>query len=164
VKSSSRRNLWKGLLAGAAAGLAGSYAMGEFHSLVNKAESSTAGNEVDSTVRVASAIWQTIFHRQLTPPQKAIAGPIVHYMFGGTVGAIYGTAAEYTSVVRTGWGIPFGVMVWLGAHVIVVPALGLSAPVNASPPQKEAAELGAHIVYGTAVESIRHSVRRHLLR
>ena len=158
------RNLWKGLLAGAAAGLAGSYAMGEFHSLVSKVEIPTASNEEDSTVRVASAIWQAVFHRQLTSHQKVIAGPVVHYMFGSMIGAIYGTVAEYTSVVRTGWGIPFGVMVWLGAHVIVVPALGLSAPVNTSFPQKEAAELGAHIVYGTAVESIRHSVRRHLLR
>ena len=42
------------------------------------------------------------------------------------VGALYGAAAEIVPRVTTAFGLPFGVAVWLGAHVIVVPALGLA--------------------------------------
>ena len=46
----------------------------------------------------------------------------------------YGAAVEVLPVLRTGLGMPFGAAVWLGAHVITVPALGLYEPVTRSTP------------------------------
>src|SRR5262245_43404120 len=40
----------------------------------------------------------------------------------GCVGALYGAAAEIVPRVRMALGLPFGAAVWLGAHVIAVPA------------------------------------------
>ena len=72
----------RGLLAGAVGGLAACFAMSQFHSLFEKEESSAEDKPEDSTVKTASAISQRIFHHELTPQQKTVAGPAVHYSFG----------------------------------------------------------------------------------
>ena len=59
-------------------------------------------------------------------------------------------------------GLPFGASVWLGAHVIMVPALGLAAPPTRQPPAKEALEFVLHLVYGAVTEVVRRLVRRAL--
>jgi uncharacterized membrane protein YagU involved in acid resistance len=79
----------------------------------------------------------------------------VHYAFGMGVGSVYGTVAECAEWVAGGWGLPFGAAVWLGAHVIVVPALGLSEPVSRSSAPRETGEFTAHLVYGAVVECVR---------
>jgi putative membrane protein len=164
MRSDPKRSPWKGFLAGAVGGLVAAFAMSQFHSLFREAESSAQQGKEDSTVKAASAISQNIFHHDLTPEQKKLAGPTMHYGFGAGVAAIYGTVAEFAPLVCTGWGMPFGAAVWLGAHVITVPALGLSPPIAQSAPRKEAAEFGAHLVYGAVVEGLRRFVRTRLLR
>ena len=149
----------RGFLAGAVGGLIACFAMSQFHSFFQKVESSAEDKQEDSTVKTASAVSQKIFHHELTPHQKKIAGPAVHYGFGASIATFYGAAVEVLPVLRTGWGMPFGVAVWLGAHVITVPALGLSEPVTRSTPLREAVEFGAHLVYGAVVEVVRRLLR-----
>jgi putative membrane protein len=93
-----------------------------------------------------------------------MVGPAVHYAFGASMAAIYGTLLEREPVIRAGWGIPFGVVLWVGAHVIAVPALGLSEPIIRSKLPAEAAEVGAHLVYGIVAEEVRRLVRVYVLR
>lgn len=154
-----RRNRWKGLLAGALGGLAGSFAMSQFHALIQKIEQPAQQDKEDSTVKAASATSRAIFHHELTPQQKKIAAPVVHYAFGTSMGAIYGALAESARPVNAGWGMPFGAAIWLGAHVLAVPALGLSQPITESTPGAEAAEFGGHLVYGVVVEGLRRLAR-----
>jgi putative membrane protein len=150
---------WKALLAGAVGGIVASFAMGQFHALFQNAETSSSQDKEDSTVKAASAISQGIFHHKLTPEQKKIAGPAVHYGFGVSMAVIYGTVVELEPVARLGYGMAFGATVWLGAHVITVPALGLSEPITQSTPAAEATELGAHLVYGVIAEGVRRLIR-----
>ena len=164
MRTDPKQNLWKGFLAGALGGLAASFAMSQFHALFQKPGSTALQSGEDSTVQAASAVSRTVFRHKLTLDQKKIAGPTVHYSFGANVAAIYGITAELAPMVSTGWGIPFGAAVWLGAHVITVPALGLSEPITHSAPRAEAVEFGAHLVYGAVVEGIRRFLRRRLLR
>jgi hypothetical protein len=56
----------------------------------------------------ASAVSKLIFHYELTPQEKKIAAPAVHYGFGTSVAAAYGAAVEVLPVLRTGWGMPLG--------------------------------------------------------
>ena len=153
----------RGLLAGAVGGLIACFAMSQFHSALQKLKSSDQDKQEDSSVKTASAVSQGIFHHELTAQQKKIAGPAVHYGFGASIATFYGAAVEILPVLRTGWGMPFGVAVWLGAHVMTVPALGLSEPVTRSTPRREAAEFGAHLVYGGVVESVRRLLRNRVL-
>ena len=97
---------------------------------------------------------------RLAEDQKAPAGSVVHYAFGAVVGALYGAAAEIVPRVTTAFGLPFGVAVWLGAHVIVVPALGLADSPVRQPIGKEAEEFGLHVVYGAVTELVRRLLQR----
>lgn len=155
-----QRNVWEGLLAGALGGLVASFVMSQFHSaFAQNAKTSSRQGQEDSTVKAASAISRSILHRDLTAQEKKVAGPAVHYGFGSSAAAIYGAAVELAPAARTAWGLPFGAAVWLGAHVITVPALGLSQLVTESTPGEEAVEFSAHLVYGAVVESIRYLLR-----
>ncbi len=148
----------RAFLAGALGGLVASFVMSQIHALFEQAGPSRQDYEEDSTVKAASAISETVFEHELTPQQKKVAGPVMHYSFGTCVAAAYGTAVETLPALRTGWGMTFGTAVWLGAHVIAVPLLGLSQPVTRSTPRREGVEFGAHLVYGAVVESVRRLV------
>jgi hypothetical protein len=162
MRIASRPNPRKGLRAGAVGGLIACFAMSQFHSAFQNFESSDQDKQEDSTVKTASAVSQRLFHHELTPQEKKIAGPAVHYGFGASIATFYGAAVEILPVLRTGWGMPFGLAVWLGAHVITVPALGLSEPVTRSTPRREAVEFGAHVVYGGVLESVRRLLRNRV--
>lgn len=161
-----RGHLAKGLAAGLIGGLVASWTMSQFHMLAGKltedSQKSGSQQEEDSTVKTASAISQTLLHHQLADDEKKIAGPAVHYTFGATSAAVYGAAVELIPTLSAGAGLPFGTAVWLGAHVIMVPALGLSKPVTESTLPKEATELGAHFVYGAVTELVRRILRKWL--
>ncbi|MDQ6699309.1 MAG: DUF1440 domain-containing protein [Acidobacteriota bacterium] len=152
--------IWTGLGAGLAGGLIASAAMGPIHSMAAKLDGSGPPEGEDATVKTASAISEGLLCHKLTKDQKKVAGPLVHFGFGAEVGALYGAVAEAYPAVTVGFGMPFGAAVWLGAHVIMVPALGLSKPATQSPVSKEAAELAAHLVYGAVTEFCRRLIRR----
>ena len=123
-----------------------------------------SAKEEDSTVKAAAAISEGVFRHALAEEEKKAAGTAMHYGFGASVGGVYGAVAEMTPLVTRGGGVPFGTAVWLGAHVIVVPALGLSRPVTQSRLPKEIAELAAHFVYGAVTELIRRLIRTRAIR
>jgi uncharacterized membrane protein YagU involved in acid resistance len=160
IRVKRRGDPWKGLLAGALGGFAGSFAMGQFHALLQHDDAPSPQRMEDSTVKVATAISQCVFQHDMTEQQKRIAAAAVHYGFGTSVGAIYGTLMESRQVMRARWGLPFGAVVWLAAHAIAVPVLGLSEPVIKSALGSEATEFGSHLVYGVTVESVRRLLRR----
>jgi putative membrane protein len=153
----------RGALVGLVAGLLAAGAMSLAYRGVEKAlpkpAASAAQQPEDATVKVASAILG-LAGRTLTEEQKPMAGTFVHYAFGASVGAIYGALAEFAPRVTAGLGLPFGLAVWLGAHVVTVPALGLAEPPTRQPLGKEGVELGLHLVYGVITELVRRLLRR----
>jgi uncharacterized membrane protein YagU involved in acid resistance len=114
----------------------------------------------DATVKVADGIARWLLHRSLPEDKKPLAGNLVHYAFGASVGAFYGGVAAVVPRVTTAVGLPFGVAVWLGAHVITVPALRLAEPPTRQPPSKEGLEFALHLVYGAVTELVRRLARR----
>ena len=102
-----KRKLWKGLVAGSAAGLAGTVAMTQFQNLWSKAseklknnenERSSSGNgsgqeDEDATMKAAGKIAKASGY-YFSKEQKKKAGSIVHYAFGTGMGALYGTVVE----------------------------------------------------------------------
>jgi putative membrane protein len=153
----------RGALLGLVGGLLAAGAMSLAHQLVSQvapnAEPPAAPKEEDSTVKVASGAMQLV-GAKLAEDQKPLASSIVHYGFGASVGAVYGAVAEIVPRVAVGAGLPFGVAVWLGAHVIAVPALGLAESPTRQPVRKEAEEFGLHLLYGLTTELVRWLLRR----
>jgi putative membrane protein len=119
-------------------------------------------HDEDATVKVAEGMVRWLVDHPLPEARKPLAGSLVHYAFGASVGALYGGVAAGVPRITTAVGLPFGVAVWLGAHVITVPALGLAAPPTRQPLSKEGLELILHLVYGVVTELIRRAASRVL--
>jgi uncharacterized membrane protein YagU involved in acid resistance len=157
----SRSGVVRGAIVGLVGGLLAAGAMSVAHRILSdldpKAESPSPKPE-DPTVTVARAATGLAGYT-LAEHQKPRAGAAVHYAFGAVVGAVYGAVAEIAPIVTTAFGVPFGIGVWFGAHVVVVPAMGLSDPPTRQPVGKEAEEFGLHVVYGAVTEIVRRLLR-----
>jgi putative membrane protein len=174
---------WKGLVAGAAAGLAATWVMTRFHELSAHLErvhprdepndpqhsakrgtpESAEGSErhgEDATVRAADRLSRGLLHHPLSKGEKRKAGPAMHYGFGVLTGAAYGALAEIAPAVTRGAGAPFGTAVWLGADEVTIPLLKLAGPPWEHPLPVHARALAAHLVYGVTTEGVRRLLRK----
>jgi uncharacterized membrane protein YagU involved in acid resistance len=162
--------IWRGVIAGLVGGVIAAGAMSVVHKGVAGISAGAQQQkpppdqhqDEDATVKVADGIARWLLHRPLPEEKKPLAGNLVHYGFGASVGALYGRVAAVVPRVTTAVGLPFGLAVWLGAHVITVPALGLAEPPTRRPPSKEGLEFALHLVYGTVTEIVRRLVRQAL--
>ena len=147
------------VVGGVVGGLVGAGVMSAAHALASKvtrpAESKQKADsnekEEDATVKVADALVRRTRGRPLADDAKPVAGNVVHYGFGGTIGLLYGAVAPFAPLVTIGSGAGFGAAVWLGAHAIVVPALGLARSPLRQPASKEALEFVLHLASGVTV-------------
>jgi putative membrane protein len=168
-----------GGLIGAVAGIVGSWAMVRFNHLIDPGTGTSdkprdrhaerrieaRPNDTDGTLpdepgsmQAASAISERTIGRPLTEREKLIAGPVMHYAFGATMGACYGAAAEIDRSTIRGAGIPFGATVWLVADEIGMHAAGFATHPADYPLSRHAATLASHIVFGLTVEAVRRTL------
>ena len=145
------------VIGGFVGGLLGAGVMSAGHTLltlIGERDTTPAESEQDedATVKVADAArcGPCVGVRPLRT-EKPIAGHLVHYGFGAMTGVIYGAARRSLPIVTVGGGAGYGIAVWLGAHAIVVPALGLAPSPLRQPLGKEARELVLHLAYGITV-------------
>jgi hypothetical protein len=174
----AKARVWKGAIAGAVAGLAGTIAMTQFQSLWNKAakrithdedhisSSDRAEAEVeDATVKAAEKLAKLARHR-LSRDQRKNLGPVIHYAFGTAMGAVYGAVVEVgpRDLRRHDLlsGVGFGSVLFAGGDEIAVPALGLSEKASESPASSHLYAFASHIVYGLTAGAVRKAVRTAL--
>lgn len=174
----AKRKLWKGLVAGSAAGFAASFAMNQFqaawskasqklsnHSKPGSSDNQSNDDSEDATMKAAGKLAEIARHR-LTQEQKKKAGPIIHYVFGTGMGALYGALMEVgpRRMRRHEFlsGIGFGSVLFAGADEIAVPASGLSGPPTETPLSSHLYALASHVVYGLATGAVRKGVRAAL--
>jgi len=182
-------NVYKGVVAGVAGGLAGSFVMNQFQSAWGKlmeneerphgAQSLQQGSpehgigrelaergvdepDDNAAVRTGNAVSEFVFEHHLTKSEKETAGAVAHYAMGVASGAIYGAMAEVMPIATVGEGLPFGAAVWVIADEAVVPALGLSRGPTEYPASIHVYSIASHLVYGLTTELVRRAVRKAL--
>ncbi len=146
------------VLAGIAGGLVGSWAMTRFHVALYgggvtgveepQSHRPIEGGRHDPATKAAEIAARPLIDRSLTHREKQVGGPIMHYLFGASMGAVYGALSSVWPGVRRGAGVPFGVAVWVLADEIALPLLGLAHPPQAYPFRTHAEMLAAHVVFG----------------
>ncbi|MDQ6892997.1 MAG: DUF1440 domain-containing protein [Acidobacteriota bacterium] len=172
---------WRGALAGLAGGIVASFAMNRVHALwttVEKGEEAArrkkeqggqlekgrqqrqggSEDEGSATEKAADGL-AGLFDVELDRSDRKTAGSLLHYTFGGAVGAIYGAAAEIAPAVTNGAGVPFGTSVWLAADEIGTPSAGLAKPPSEYPLSVHLQSLAAHVAYGAVTELVRRLLR-----
>ena len=158
------------IIAGLVGGLAGSFAMEHFQRALGKISPDIGGapggggqqyrkpQSEPSTYKAANAVARATTGRPVPAPDKPAAGSLVHYAFGGTLGAIYGAAIAQNRDVAGGAGLPFGAAVWVAADEIGMPLVGLAKPPTAYPLKDHATTFASHLVFGATTEVVRRLV------
>jgi hypothetical protein len=162
---------WKGLLAGIAGGLAGTWVMTQFQNTFNAIwNRESSGEQTDgrpkeqepATVKAAQALSKRVLGRTLSESEKDRAGMAMHYAFGTVSGGLYGVIVEAFPSSAAGSGVLFGILLWAVGDEVAVPALGLSGPPSEYPLSIHAYALASHVVYGFTTETVRRTVRSSL--
>jgi len=156
--------------AGIVGGLAASWLMTRFHVALYgggvtgveepQSHRPVDGGRHDPTTKAADVAVTAVTSAPLTQEEKRVAGPVVHYLFGASMGALYGGLAHVWPAASAGAGVPFGLGVWLLADEIALPALGLAEGPGAYPFSTHAEMLAAHAVFGLAT----HVTTRQVLQ
>jgi putative membrane protein len=133
----------------------GAALMGPVHMMGAKALHQRPPRGADATEKVAKAIARTVTGHRLRKSQRKRGGEIVHFAFGASVGALYGLLASIFPLVTIGAGAVFGAAVYVGAHAIVTPALGLAPSPVENGFAQESVELTSHVVYGLVADGVR---------
>jgi putative membrane protein len=187
--SNGQGEVWKGLVAGVAAGIVASWTMNQFQSMLGElmkgvirphgAQSLQEGSPEhgvarelqergsddendNAAVRAGTAVAEPILNKKLTKQEKEFAGTVAHYAMGVVSGGIYGIAAEAVPATTAGAGVPFGAAVWLVADEGLVPLFGLSKGPADYPLSIHTYALASHLVFGVSTEAVRRTVRRAL--
>jgi uncharacterized membrane protein YagU involved in acid resistance len=101
--------------------------------------------EITEVVGQRAGLW-----RRLTEPQKQAATAASHFSYGSLMGAIYGVVARGRHRnYRT--GAAFGLGVWAGSYLGLLPALGILAPATRHPAARNAVMIAAHLAWGVAL-------------
>jgi hypothetical protein len=175
----------KGALAGALGGLLASWVMNQSHKVIKRSLETVAdvaesvglpscaeaesqqsqgqqSEDETATVKTAQAISRGLLGRELTSDEKKMAGPIVHYGYGTLMGAAYGAMSELWPATSAGCGSAYGAGLWLIGDEIAVPLLGLGSAPQDTSACVHAQALGAHLVFGLALDLVRQGVRSAL--
>jgi putative membrane protein len=144
-------DFWKGLLAGAIAGVAATAAK----TLVEKFYPPRIHGELNPPEELA----EKVAGHSLDSTTKAVAGEAIHWGFGAATGAAYGALAEFYPSVTAKEGATFGLTLMSLTHEKALPAMGLSEPPEEQTPREHTSEAASHILFGMVAERVRSVVR-----
>ncbi len=160
------------IFVGAAAGLAGAWAMSQFTKVWNGLLRPQRANalplrpipyseqEWDSTSRIASAIGSAALGRPLSADEKKRGAVLVHYGVGGAAGIVYAILVQRRSTITNQCGALFGLGLWLIADELLMPCLGLSRKRGSYSLQAQANSLGEHLIYAAMADSVYRRLSR----
>jgi len=143
--------LWKGLLAGAIAGLVATAAK----SAAEKLYPPRVHGEPEPPEELA----EKVAGHSLNKGELALASETIHWGFGCAAGAAYGALAEFFPAATAKEGASFGLALMSLTHEGALPALGLSAPPEEQTTREHASEAATHVLYGVIAEKVRSLVR-----
>lgn len=152
------QNIWKGILAGAIAGLVGT----ALKTIWEEAMPARPDNRDSPPVVLADRVAEETEGRELTKSEKPVVEQTMHWVFGTGIGALYGGVVEAFPVVQKGLGGTLGTALYGVTHGSVLPMLKTEPwPLN-QPLKFSGSEFGGHVAYGIAVEFTRRLVRKWL--
>jgi uncharacterized membrane protein YagU involved in acid resistance len=120
---------------------------------------------ISPSERLAALIFRKFIGRPATRRDAELLGTLLHFGFGGSVGAIYGAVAESRPAATVAAGTLFGSAVWIIADEIGISVAGIADPPQRTPPRLHAYALAGHLAYGLTTEAARRVLtRRHASR
>ena len=148
------RSIAKGLVAGLVAGVVATAAKSAVEKMYPP--------RVEGQPEPPEVLAEKAAGHELTVPQKLFASEAIHWTFGATIGAAYGTIAEFYPAATAREGVNFGMTLMALTHETALPAMGLSAAPADQTRREKTSEFASHIVFGLVAETTRRIVRKML--
>ena len=79
---------------------------------------------------------------------------LAHFGYGTAVGALYGPLAPKHLGASVAGGVGWGLAVWAGSYLGLLPALNLLPPATRHPPRRNALMIASHVVWGAATGAL----------
>ena len=79
---------------------------------------------------------------------------LAHFGYGAAVGALFGLVAPREMSRAIPAGIAYGLLVWAGSYLGLLPALRLLSPATRHPKERNALMIAAHVVWGATVGAL----------
>lgn len=89
---------------------------------------------------------------------------IIHFSFSIVVAIVYCVLAERFPQVKLWQGAVFGILVWIGFHVILMPLMGIVPAPWDQPWQEHFSEIFGHIVWMWVIEIFRRDLRNRFTK
>jgi putative membrane protein len=90
----------------------------------------------------------TMFTHIPTPVWQSL---VIHFAFSIIAGIAYGALVEFFPIVALGAGVAFGLVIWIGAHEVIMPLLGLTPAAWALPASEQGSEFFGHALWGLVI-------------
>ena len=107
------------------------------------------------TMQVAKAAGM---RRHLDEDGKKGLTLLSHYGYGATMGSLFGAMSAATPRAEgksdIGRGTMFGLGVWAGSYLGLLPALGILKPATEHPMRRNLLMIGAHVVWGVSMAKL----------
>jgi uncharacterized membrane protein YagU involved in acid resistance len=87
-------------------------------------------------------------------PEHQAATLIAHFGYGAVMGGMYTTLAEKVPGPPALSGMAYGLAVWAGGYLGLLPALGILKPATEHPPRRTALMIAAHLVWGATLGAL----------
>ncbi len=154
----TNQNIWKGVLAGAIAGLVGTVIKTAWEEVLP----TRPANRDSPPVVLADRVAEETEGRELTKSEKPIVEQSLHWAFGIGIGALYGGVVEAFPVAKKGLGSSLGTALYGVTHGSVLPMLKTEPWPTNQAMKFSSSEFGGHVAYGVTVEFARRFVRKWL--
>ena len=136
-----------GALAGLAATVPMTAAMESMHRLLPERERYPLPPR-----EIAMAVAEDAGVRQhLDEPERTSVTLAAHFGYGAMTGAMYAPLAQRSQWRPAIGGAGFGLAVWAGSYLGLLPALGILTPATAHPTRRNALMITAHVVWGVTL-------------
>lgn len=84
---------------------------------------------------------------------NALTG-VAHFGYGTAMGALYGPIGLALPLPGLASGVAWGLLVWAGSYLGLLPALGILTPATRHPAARNALMIAAHVVWGSSLGAL----------
>lgn len=149
--SSTRNSETRKILTGAAAGFAATAPMTAAMIMMHRALPRREQYPLPPRLITERIADDTGVSEAMDETQMTAATLAAHFGYGAACGAIYGAAADEIDASPMVKGVVWGLIVWTGSHLGLLPALGILTPATQHPARRNALMIAAHVIWGAAL-------------
>lgn len=97
---------------------------------------------------------------ELSPPVRSAAAAAAHFGYGAAAGAVYGALARHLPGPAALKGIIYGLGVWTGSYLGLLPLSGIMDSAVEHPAGRNALMIAAHVVWGSVLGAVTGALDR----